>query len=162
MSSLGWPSWPDSLLEVPNAGRSQPRRDLEKWSSHRGLTWWMDICLGFQPYLGEIREENWIGVPQPGHERGVGHQFLMLEPMAWCRELVKGLHESINLSIALKQQKGQRVLNKTASGSSGKELFPNHPWIANSECLRSKLKGQRGMCVITLNSSFKPMLGEQF
>lgn len=104
----------------------------------------MDGYLGFQPYLGEIREENWVGIPQPGRERGVGCQFLMVETMAWCRELVKRVHESIDLSIALKQQKGQRVLNKMASGSSGKQLFANHPWIGNSECLRSKFKGQRG------------------
>lgn len=144
LSSLRWPSWPDSLLEMPNAGSSQPRRDLEKLSSHRELTSWMDIYLGFQPYLGEIREENWVGIPQPGRERGVGCQFLMVETMAWCRKLVKGVHESIDLSIALKQQKGQRVLNKTASGSSGKQLFANHPRIANSECWRSRFKGQRG------------------
>lgn len=71
-----------------------------------------NICSGFQPYLGEITEQNWVGVPQPGHERGVGHQFLVVETMAWYRQLVNGLTESRGLNITLKQEKSQKESNK--------------------------------------------------
>lgn len=66
-----------------------------------------NIGSRFQPYLGEITEQNWVCIPQPGHERGVGHQFLMVECMARRRWLVYGLSKSRDLSIALKQQKQQ-------------------------------------------------------
>lgn len=79
-----------------------------------------NICSGFQPYLGEITEQNRVGVPQPGHERGVGCQFLMVESMAWCRELVNRLTKSRDLSAALKPQKRQKESNKTVLKSSGK------------------------------------------
>lgn len=72
-----------------------------------------NICSGFQPYLGEITEQNWVGALQPGHERGVGHQFLMVETVAWCRQLVNGLTKSRDLSITLKQEKWQKESNKT-------------------------------------------------
>lgn len=82
-----------------------------------------NICSGFRLYLGEITEQNWVGVPQPGHERGVGHQFLVVECVAWSTELVNGLTETGGLSITLKHQKRQRESNKTASKRSENNCF---------------------------------------
>lgn len=101
---------------------------LVKPSSHHQLTSLSSLFLvdglntpsGFQLYLGEITEQNRVGVPQPGHERGVGHQFLMVESVAWSTELVNGLNETRGLSITLKHQKWQRESNKTALKRSEK------------------------------------------
>lgn len=120
---IKWTNWLDSSPEVPVAQAGWVWRNQAPTMSRTHLIDLLLVCSILsvsQPYLGEVTEQHWVGILQPGHERSVGHQLLVLESMAWCRQLVHGLCESRNLSTALKQREWQKVLSRTTLKSSGK------------------------------------------